>query len=412
MGNEAMTGIYLDHNATTPVDPLVLEAMLPYLREHFGNASSLHGFGEKARKAVEEAREKIAGVLGCASQEVIFTSGATESDNHALQGSFEALKHKGRHIVTSAIEHHAVLSTVKKLQKAGAEATLVAPNANGAIDPEAVAAALRDNTILVSVMYVNNETGAVSPIGEIGRRVKERGIQFHTDAVQAAGKLPLKVDDLNVDLLSLSGHKVYGPKGIGILYIRRGSFLRPLLYGGHHEFNRRAGTENVPAIVGLGRAFELAAERQIEDNRRVREMRDLLQQKLLAGIPHLHITGGGGERVANTLHILFHFVEGEGLILRLSLNHGIAVSSGSACTSGSLTSSHVLTAMGIPPQAANSGIRLSLGRFNTMEEMETVAAAVVREVERLRQMSPLFDAYQHGKMKPEDRAVIDRWTTV
>lgn len=403
--------VYLDHNATTPVDPEVLEAMLPYYREVFGNASSIHHFGAAAKKGIDQARETVAAYLGCEPTEVIFTSGATEADNHVLRGVLEARAKQGKHIVVSAIEHPAILTTADKLKALGAHVTVVGVNASGVVDPEAVKAALRPDTILVSIMYANNEIGTIQPIAEIGRIVKERGIQFHTDAVQAAGKLPLKVKDLGVDFMSLSGHKIYGPKGVGVLYLRRGSFIRPIVTGGHHEFNRRAGTENVPGIVGFAKAFQLAQDRAEADGHRIAHMRDHLAQRLLEKIPHIYLTAHDAPRVSNTLHVLFNFIEGEGLMLKLSLNHGIAISTGSACTSGSLEPSHVLSAMGINKQLANSGVRFSLGRANTLEEMDYVADALAREVQILREMSPLYEAYIKGRMKDADRAVYDTFVT-
>lgn len=407
-----MQPIYLDHNATTPLDPDVLEHMLPYLKETFGNASSIHHFGFAAKKGVDEARAIVAEQLGCEAEEVVFTSGATESDNHVLRGVFEAKKGKGNHLIVSAIEHPAVMTTAQRLEKLGAEVTYLGVNEDGIVDPEAVRDAIRDDTILVSIMAANNEVGSVQPIAAIGEIVREKGVMFHSDAVQAAGKLPLKVDDLNVNFMSLSGHKIYGPKGIGVLYIRRGSFIRPLITGGHHEFNRRAGTENVAGMVGFGRAFQLAHERMKQDNERIGALRDHLQKRLLESIPHLYVTAANAERLPTTLHVLFHFVEGEGILMKMSINHGIAVSTGSACTSGTLSPSHVLDALGISKQLANSGIRISLGRGNTREEMDRVAEAFVQEVAQLKQMSPLFDSYAGGRMKPEEKHQYDKHMTV
>jgi cysteine desulfurase len=389
----------------------VLDTMLPYYREVFGNASSIHHFGAAAKKGLDEAREIVATYLGCEPTEVVFTSGATEADNHVLRGVFEARRQKGKHIIVSAIEHPAVLITAEKLKQAGADVTFVGVDGNGMIDPEAVRAALRDDTILVSIMYANNEIGTIQPIAEIGRIVKERGIMFHTDAVQAAGKLPLRVKDLGVDFMSLSGHKIYGPKGIGVVYIRRGAFIRPIITGGHHESNRRAGTENVPGIVGFAKAFQLAHERMEEDGRRIGEMRDHLQRRLLELIPNIYVTAKNARRLPGTLHVLVNFIEGEGLMLKLSLNHGIAISTGSACTSGTLEPSHVLSAMGISKQLANSGVRISLGRGNTPAEMDYVAEAMAREVKILRDMSPLYDSYTRGRMSEDDRRMYDSFVT-
>ncbi|MDP8222532.1 MAG: cysteine desulfurase family protein [Candidatus Lernaella stagnicola] len=406
-----MKPTYLDHNATTPLDPRVLEAMMPYLTEHFGNASSIHQFGAPAKKGVDEARAIVAAHLGCEEREVIFTSGATESDNHVLFGVAEALRRRGSHIVTSAIEHPAVLSAVQKLERAGFEITRVKPDSDGVIHADTVREALREDTILVSIMFANNETGAVQPISEIGRVVKERGIQFHTDAVQAAGKFPLNVDELGVDFMSLSGHKIYGPKGVGVLYIRRGSFIRSHMVGGHHEFNRRAGTENVPGIVGFAKALQLSQDLMSEENERLAAMRDRLQARLLETIPNIYITSQHAPRTPNTLHVLFHFVEGEGLMMKLSMLHGIGVSTGSACTSGTLEPSHVLGAMGISKQLGNSGIRISLGRGNRMDEIDTIADAFAKEVGFLRDMSPLQDAFADGRLSDADLLDYQTWLT-
>lgn len=406
-----MKGIYLDHNATTPVDPLVLESMLPFLQESFGNASSIHAFGRDAASGLTAARETVAGLLGCTPNEVLFTSGATESDNLALRGVVAANRKKGNHIIISAIEHPAVLNTAQALEKEGVQVTYLPVDSDGIIDPAQVSAAIQPDTILVSVMYANNETGVIQPIAAIGKIVREAGVLFHTDAVQAAGKLPLNVDALQCDLMSLSGHKIYGPKGVGVLYVRTGVKIAPMITGGHHEFNKRAGTENVPNIAGFAKALELAEQRREEDARRIGEMRDRLEKRLLELLPQIFITAQGAPRLPNTSHLLLHFIEGEGFLMRLALNHGIAISTGSACTSGTLGTSHVLDAMGLPKQLANSGVRISLGRGNTMEEMELAATAIAQEAQRLRDMSPLYDNYHNGRMAEEDRRRYDVWAS-
>lgn len=408
---EKMKKIYLDHNATTPVDPAVLDAMLPYLKETFGNASSIHRFGREAHDGLTLARDAVADILGCTSKEVIFTSGATESDNMALRGVVAANRKKGNHIIVGSIEHPAVLDTAQALEKEGVQVTYLAVDTDGLVDPAQVAAALRPDTVLVSVMYANNETGVVQPIAEIGKLVRDKGVLFHTDAVQAAGKFALNVDELHADLMSLSGHKIYGPKGIGVLYVRKGTKIAPLIIGGHHEFNKRAGTENMPGIVGFAKAFELAEQRREQDNRRIGEMRDYLEKRLLELISRIFITAQDAPRLPNTSHMLLHFIEGEGFLMRLALNHGIGISTGSACTSGTLGTSHVLDAMGLPKQLANSGVRISLGRSNTMDEMEQTALAIAEEAKRLRDMSPLFDNYYSGRMAEQDRRYYDDWAT-
>jgi len=407
----ASNPIYLDHNSTTPVDPLVLESMLPFLQGTFGNASSLHLFGAAAKQGIDDAREIVARYLGCDTEEVIFTSGATESDNHVLRGVADAFKGKKNHIITSAIEHPAILTTAKLLKKAGCAVTFIRVSKDGVVDPEEVKAAINEKTMLISIMYANNEIGTLQPIVDIGRIAKEKGVLFHTDAVQAAGKVSVNVDELGVDFMSLSGHKIYGPKGTGVLYIRKKSKIQPLVTGGHHEFGKRAGTENVSGIVGFGRAFELAHQRMAVDNPRIAELRDYLQQRLLETIPHLYMTSMTAPRNSNTLHVLVHFIEGEGLLLKLSINHQIGISTGSACTSGSLEPSHVLEAMGISKQLGNSGIRLSLGRGNTKEEMDRTAEAMSKEIATLRSMSPLYDSFTRGRMSEADRNIYETWVT-
>ena len=381
--------IYLDNNATTPLAPEVLDAMLPYLKGKFGNPSSIHSAGREAKKALEESRETIAGIVGAASPESIcFTGSGSEADNLAIQGAARALRHKGNHIVTSAVEHPAVLNACGALEKEGFHVTYVKPDRTGMVPAEAVAEALRDDTILISVMHANNETGTINPVPEIGKIAKERNILFHTDAVQSLCKVPFTVDELSVDLLSLSAHKVHGPKGVGALYIREGVLLKPLIYGGHQEGSRRAGTENVAGIVGLATAARLSWEGLEKETGRMRAMRDKLERGLLEKIPQIQLNGHPTMRLPNTLNLSFPFVESESLLLELDLK-GVAVSSGSACTSGTGEPSHVLLAMGIPHEVCRGALRFSLGRENRPEEIDYVLSVLPEIVERIRAMSPL-----------------------
>lgn len=381
--------IYLDHNATTPLDPEVLEVMLPHLREKFGNPSSGYATGREARRAVEGAREALARVLGALSSEhIFFTGSGTEADNLAIQGVARALRHRGRHIVTSAVEHHAVLHTCAFLEEEGYEVTYVRPDRSGVVHPDAVAEALRPDTVLVSIMHANNETGAINPIAEIAKIARERDILVHTDAVQSFCKLPFTVDESGADLLSLSGHKIYGPKGVGALYVREGVPLKPIIHGGHQERNLRAGTENVAGIVGLGKAAELCRYRLADESRREAALRDRLESGLRERISHVHLNGHPINRLPNTLNLSFEFVEAEALILDLD-RQGVAVSSGSACTSGSQEPSHVLLAMGIPHEVCRGSLRFSLGRGTTEEEIDHVLDILPGIVERVRAMSPL-----------------------
>jgi cysteine desulfurase len=381
--------IYLDNNATTPLAPEVLDAMLPYLKGKFGNPSSIHSAGREAKKALEESRETIAGIVGAASPESIcFTGSGSEADNLAIQGAARALRHKGNHIVTSAVEHPAVLNACGALEKEGFHVTYVKPDRTGMVPAEAVAEALRDDTILISVMHANNETGTINPVPEIGKIAKEKNILFHTDAVQSLCKVPFTVDELGVDLLSLSAHKVHGPKGVGALYIREGVLLKPLIYGGHQEGSRRAGTENVAGIVGLAAAARLSWEGLEKETGRMRAMRDKLERGLLEKIPQIQLNGHPTMRLPNTLNLSFPFVESESLLLELDLK-GVAVSSGSACTSGTGEPSHVLLAMGIPHEVCRGALRFSLGRENRPEEIDYVLNVLPEIVERIRAMSPL-----------------------
>ncbi len=382
--------VYMDHAATTPVDPRVLEAMLPYFSEKFGNASSIYSLGREARQAIEEARRTVAEILHAKPEEIIFTSCGSESNNLAIRGVAFAQRHrgKGNHIITSPIEHHAVGHTVEQLKKYfGFEVTYVPVDKYGVVDPDDVGRAIRDDTILITIMYANNEVGTIEPIAEIGKIARKKGIPFHTDAVQAAGALSLNVDELNVDLMSLSGHKFYAPKGIGILYVRKGAPLLPMQTGGGHERNRRAGTENVPYIVGIATALKLAYEEFESNNSHVRRLRDKLIRGILERIPNAYLTGHPTNRLPNNASFIFKNAEGESILLGLDFK-GVCASSGSACTSGSLEPSHVLLAMGIPPEDAHGSVRLTLGRENTDEDVDYVLEVLPPIVQRLREMSP------------------------
>jgi len=384
-----MKRIYLDHNSTTPLHPEVLEAILPYYKEAFGNPSTIYSFGQETRKATDEAREKVANLIGASPEEIIFTSGGTEADNVALKGVAAALEKKGKHIVTSSIEHHAVLSTLKYLEKRGYKVSFLPVDEYSFLDPKKVKEAITSQTVLISVMHANNEVGTIEPIAEIGEIARKAGIYLHTDAIQTIGKIKVNVDDLKVDLLSLSAHKFYGPKGVGALYVRKGTRIHPLLHGGYQERRRRAGTENVAGIVGLGKAAEIASKEMVQQSRRESNLRDKLEKMIKENINHCRLNGHPTRRLPNTLNVSFEFIEGESLILNLDLK-GIAASTGSACTSGSLEPSHVLMAMGVPPEIAQGSIRFSLGRDNRKEDIDYTVENLVEIVARLREMSPLF----------------------
>ncbi|HZS33233.1 MAG TPA: cysteine desulfurase family protein [Methylomirabilota bacterium] len=377
--------VYLDHNASTPVHPDALAAMLPYFSERFGNPSSIHGFGREARDAVEAARDTIAGFLGVEPEEIVFTSGGTESDNLAIKGI--AAAHPGGHIVTSVVEHHAVLRTCQALEKAGHPVTYVRVDGDGLVDPDDVRRALRPDTILVSIQGANSEVGTVMPVEEIGRIAGERGIPFHVDGVQTFGKLPVTVREWGIALFSMSSHKIYGPKGVGALHIRRGTRMLPVQHGGDHERRRRAGTENVPAIVGFGAAVALRARAMHEEARRVAALRDRLWDGLRAAIPDLRLNGHPARRLPGTLNVSVRGIEAESLILALDLK-GIGVSAGSACTSGSVEPSYVLTAMGIPAEWSLGAIRCSLGSGTTVEDVDYVLEVLPAVVRRIRALSP------------------------
>jgi len=393
-----MNRIYLDHNATTAVDPVVLDAMLPYFSGEFGNAASIHTPGQRARAAVETAREQVAALIGARSQEIVFTSGGTESDNHAVFGvvgqAFLPVPSSTNadsfpHIITTAIEHEAVLNACQALEKSGARVTFLATNREGQIDLDKLRQAVRPETVLITVMHANNELGTLQPLEEIGRIAKERDIYFHTDAVQSSGKVPIDVNKHGVDLLSLSAHKFYGPKGIGALYIRGGTRLRQLLYGGHHQRGFRPGTENVAGIVGLGKAAEIARESLAADARRVSTLRNKLEQGLLARVPHARVNGGAASRTPNTTNLVFPGIEGEALLIALDLN-GLACSTGAACSSGAVEPSHVLMAIGLPPDEARASLRFSLGRHTTEQEIDFTLQVVPSAVEQLRELSPSY----------------------
>lgn len=384
-----MQRIYLDNNATTPLAPAVFEAMRPYLLEDYGNASSIHWFGQRAKAGIEKAREQVARLLNARASEIVFTSGGTEADNAAILGIVEAARAERKHVVTTAIEHPAVLSTAKLLEKRGVAVTYVRVGAGGVVDPADVAAALRPETVLISVMHANNELGTIQPLEEIGILARERDVYFHTDAVQSMGKIPVDVQRLGVDLLALSAHKLHGPKGVGALYVRKGAILRPLMHGGHHERDRRPGTENVAGIVGLGAAAELAGTHLLDELERVAALRDRLESGILSGVAGVVVNGDRARRVPTTTNLTFDYLEGEGFVIAMDLR-GVACSTGSACSSGSLEPSHVLSAIGLKPEQARASIRFSLGRSNTREDVDATLKILPVVVEQLRSVSPHY----------------------
>jgi len=377
--------IYLDNSATTQVDALVLEAMLPCFTENFGNASSVHLFGQEARAIVEDARRSIADLLGADAREIVFTSGGTESDNAALWGIFRSRYRPGNHIITTRIEHPAILATCKAMEDTGAEVTYVPVDSSGRVDPEAIQSAIRESTLLISVMHANNETGVIQPIAEISRIAKQSGVCLHTDAVQSFGKISVDVRELDVDLLSISAHKIHGPKGVGVLYIRKGTKISPFMTGGSHERKRRAGTENVPAIAGFGKAARLAGERLEEMQSRVSGLRDRLENRVMTKISGVSVNGRN-PRLPNISNLSFKGLEGEAAVIALDLE-GIAVSTGSACSSGSLDPSHVLIAMGLRPDVVQGSLRFSLCYHNTDEEIDRTIPVLEAVVQRLRKLS-------------------------
>ena len=384
--------IYLDNAATTRTAPEVVEAMLPYFSEFYGNASTVYEFGGMSKEAISKAREIIADAIGAKENEIYFTGGGSESDNWALKATAEAYKSKGRHIITSKIEHHAILHTCEWLEQNGFEVTYLDVDEFGVVKLEELKKAIRPDTILITIMFANNEIGTIEPVVEIGKIAWEHGILFHTDAVQAFGQVPIQVDELNIDMLSASAHKLNGPKGIGFLYIRKGIKIRSFLHGGAQERKRRAGTENVPGIVGFGKAVELALNSMEERAKRECELRDYLMERVLKEIPFTRVNGDRTNRLPNNVNFCFQFVEGESLLIMLDMK-GICGSSGSACTSGSLDPSHVLLAIGLPHEIAHGSLRLTLGSDTTKEDMDTVVEAIKEIVTQLREMSPLYEDY-------------------
>ena len=384
-----MRRIYLDNNATTPLDPEVFEAMKPYLASDYGNASSIHWFGQNVKAAVETAREQVAQLLGARAREIVLTSGGTEADNLAIFGILGAARQKEKHIITSSIEHHAVMNAGNAIEQQGVEVTYLRVGSEGIVDPDDVGRAIRPETVLISIMHANNEIGTIQPVPEIARIAAEHDIYFHTDAVQSAGKIPLNVEELGVDLLSLSAHKIHGPQGVGALYVRRGTPLRPLLYGGHHERDRRAGTENVAGAVGFGKAAEMAANPAAGEIEGVARLRDQLESGILANVPQVRINGDPQRRLPSTSNLEFSYVEGEGFVIAMDLK-GVACSTGAACSSGSLEPSHVMSAIRKTADQARSSIRFSLSRFNTMEDIQHTLEILPGVVEHLRSLSPRY----------------------
>lgn len=387
-----MKNIYFDNAATTKLDDEVLKEMLPYLKDNYGNPSSIYKLGREARKAIEDSREKIAKVLNCKANEIYFTAGGSESDNTAIKGIAKANKKRGNHIITSKIEHPAVLETCKQLEKEGFEITYISVDEKGIVDLEELKKSIKPTTILITIMFANNEIGTIQPIEEIGKIAKENNIYFHTDSVQAVGGIKIDVQKLNIDSLSLSGHKFYGPKGVGALYVKTGVPFEKFISGGHQERNKRAGTENVAGIVGIGKAIELAYENLDEYNKKIKELRDYYVKQVEEKIPYIKINGDMEKRLPGNSNISFRFIEGEGLLLNLDLK-GICASSGSACTSGSLDPSHVLLAIGLPHEIAHGSLRVSIGKYNTKEEIDYLIENLMEIVTRLREMSPLWERF-------------------
>jgi len=389
-----MKNIYLDYAATTPTDPQVVEAMLPCFTEVYGNPSSPHAFGQQAKHLVEDARQTIAAFIGAAPEEIIFTSGGTESNNAVLQGVVSARRDQGNHIITSKIEHHSILEPCRFLEKQGVEVTYIPVDKDGLIDPADVERAMTDKTVLISVMHANNEIGTIQPIAEIGRMARAKGVYFHTDAVQTFGHLPVDVNALNVDLLSASGHKLYGPKGVGILYVRKGVRMLPLLRGGGQEKRRRASTHNVPGIVGLGKAVELAKAEVETERTRLTTLRDKLIKGILENIPYSYLNGHPVRRLPNNVNVSIAYVEGESMLLRLDME-GLACSTGSACSSDSLEPSHVLAAIGLPHELMHGSLRFTMGRPTSEEDIDHVVQVLPAAVAKLRSMSPLYNMENH-----------------
>lgn len=387
--------IYFDHAATTPVKPEVIEEMMPYYTSKFGNASSIYSIGRESKKAIEEARERVAKALGAMPREIFFTGSGSEADNWAIKGVAYSNKDRGNHIITTAIEHHAVLHTCQYLESDGFEVTYLPVDENGLVTAEQVKNAIKPNTILITIMFANNEIGTIQPIAEIGKIAKENNIYFHTDAVQAIGNIPINVNELKVDLLSLSAHKFYGPKGVGALYIKKGVKITTFLHGGAQERGRRASTENVPGIVGFGKAIELATENIEQYNKKLIELRDRTIEEITKRVPFIKLNGDRYKRLPGNVNFSFEFIEGESLLLMLDMK-GIAASSGSACTSGSLDPSHVLLAIGLAHEIAHGSLRISFGDENTHEDVDYLMEVLPLIVERLREMSPLYEKVKRG----------------
>lgn len=385
--------IYLDNAATTKTDEEVVKAMLPYFTESYGNASGVYEFGNQNKIALADAREVIANSIGAKSEEIYFTAGGSESDNWALKATAEAYQNKGKHIITGKIEHHAILHTCEYLERQGYEITYLDVDEEGIVDLKQLKAAIRPDTILISVMFANNEIGTIEPIKEIGAIAKEAGILFHTDAVQAFGQIPIDVDEMNIDMMSASGHKLNGPKGVGFLYIRKGVKAGSFVHGGAQERKRRAGTENIPGIVGLKKAVEIAMDTMDERIKRESELRDYLMRTVLKEVPYSRVNGSRTDRLPNNVNFCFQFIEGESLLIMLDMK-GICASSGSACTSGSLDPSHVLLAIGLPHEIAHGSLRLTLGKETTKEEIDTTIEAIKEIVAKLREMSPLYEDFK------------------
>ena len=399
-----MKQIYLDHASTTPVRPEVVEAMLPYFTEQFGNPSSIYPLGQEASDAVADARETLAGLIGAAPREVYITSGGTESDNWAIKGFARANAGKGKHLITSAIEHHAVLHACEALEKEGFEVTYLPVDEHGLVRPADFEAAIRPDTTLASIMFANNEIGTIEPVAELAAIAREHGVAFHTDAVQAFGHEPIDVKEMGIDMLSASSHKIYGPKGTGLLYIRKGVKVENFIDGGQQERGRRGSTENVPGIVGFARAAELAAADMTAEHDRQRALRDHTIRRILDEIPSAKLNGSWESRLANNVNFSFEFIEGEGMLLQLAAR-GICVSSGSACTSGSLDPSHVLLAIGLPHEIAHGSLRMTIGRDTTLEDVDFAVDSLKTTLANLRMMSPLYEDFQQGKVE----SVIERF---
>ncbi len=387
-----MKNVYLDHAATTQLEKTVLDKMIPYMRDYYGNPSSIYSIGRESKKVIEEAREKIAECFNCKSSEIYFTSCGTESDNWAIKGVCSFNRNKGMHIITTNIEHHAVMDTYLYMKKQGYEITIVPVEKNGIVDPLKIEKEIRKDTILISVMYANNEIGTIQPISEIGLIAKKYGIIFHTDAVQAAGTIPIDVKKLNIDLMSVSAHKFYGPKGVGALYIKRGIMIDNLFHGGGQEKTRRAATENISGIVGMAEALKYSIDNMDVYNSKIKQIRDAVKERIEAKIPYIIYNGDSEQRLVNNINFCFRFIEGESLILMLDFK-GISASSGSACTSGSLDPSHVLLALGLPHETAHGSLRLTFGRDNSMDDVDFIVDTISDVVDKLRQMSPLYETF-------------------